>query len=203
MDEEDGKENLLQKLYTRQLSLSWDVLSNIQSLLFTGARVLLIRLQDQQQLDLEEVELSIDPVPKANTSEVKMAAPYVTARGEPAPAKPAPPQPPKETEMAEKPEAEAVFLENADKVEKLLNIILDTVDMTNIPCIRAAANNELAEIEHDLWEKMYPEQAEAAKKAQEEREKAEAEAQKRIKEEQEKERKKQAELQQKEKANAA
>lgn len=191
MVEEDGSENLLQKLFMRQLSLSWAVLSNSQSLLFMGARALIIRLQDRQQLALEEVELSIDPVLKANTSEAEMA-PYVTVRGaEPVPT-PAPK--PKETTMADVAvapvviAANAVFLTDADRVEKLLDIIQNTVEMPNVPCIRAAAANEIAQIEHDLWVQMYPEQAAQAELAEKERVKVEEERQKRIKEQQEKER---------------
>jgi hypothetical protein len=131
------------------------------------AKVLGEQVQDRLRLVLEEVELSIVLVLRANTSEVNMArTPYVTVRGDvPAPPPPPPPPPkPKETPMAEaetEAETEAVYLADADRVEKLLDIIRNTVDMPNVPCIRAAASAELAQIERDLWEQMYPEQAEA------------------------------------------
>lgn len=208
MVEEDGSESLFQKLYMRQRSRNSGVLSS--SLNRLGALGRAISLQDLHRLRqaLAEEELSIVPDRRANTNEADMA-PYVTVRGaEPVP----PPAPkPKETEMAygdPKPqeeaevEAEAIFLADADRVEKLLDIIQNTVEMPNIPCIRAAAQAELAQIEHDLWVQMYPEQAEAQKKAEEERQKAEAERQKKLKEEQEKERKRQAKLKEEEKEDA-
>jgi hypothetical protein len=126
------------------------------------AKVLGEQAQDQPQPVLGEAELSTALALRASTSEVNMArTPYVTVRGD-VPA--APPPKPKEIPMAEaetEVETEAVYLADADRVEKLLDIIRNTVDMPNVPCIRAAASAELAQIEHDLWEQMYPEQAEA------------------------------------------
>lgn len=94
------------------------------------------------------------------------------------------PQPEAETGVA----VEAIVLADADRVEKLLDIIMNTVGMPNIPCIRQAASNELGQIEADLRAQMYPDIVAAEIKAEEERIKAEKEAQKRIKERQAKER---------------
>jgi hypothetical protein len=66
-----------------------------------------------------------------------------------------------DTEMAEVEAAAAIYLADADRVEKLLDIISNTANWPNVPCIRAAAQNELAQIEHDLWTQMYPEQVAA------------------------------------------
>src|SRR4029077_17450390 len=68
-----------------------------------------------------------------------------------------------DTKMVDEPvaETEAIYLVDAERVEKLLDIITNTVNFPNVPCIRSAAQNELAQIEHDLWVQMYPEQAEA------------------------------------------
>lgn len=100
-------------------------------------------------------------------------------------------------------DAKVITLADADRVEKLLDIIENTAQNPNVPCIRAAAQNELAQIEHDLWVQMYPDQAAAVEAAEAERKKVEEERQKRLKEEQEKERKAQAELQRKEPAYEA
>lgn|SRR5262245_36168603 len=88
--------------------------------------------------------------------------------------------------MTELPPAEEgpIYLGDADRVEKLLDIIMNTVNMPNVPCIRAAAQNELAAIEHELWEQMYPEQAEAEAARHEAAQKAEEERQARVEEEQ-------------------
>jgi hypothetical protein len=81
-----------------------------------------------------------------------------------------------DTNMVDEPVVtEAIYLADADRVEKLLDIIRNTVDMPNVPCIRAAAANEVAQIEHDLWAQMYPEQVaaeEARLKAAQEAEEA-------------------------------
>jgi hypothetical protein len=72
-------------------------------------------------------------------------------------------------------ETMAIYLADADRVEKLLDIIRNTVDMPNVPCIRQAAQNELAQIEEDLRAQLYPEQVaaeEAALKAAQEAEEA-------------------------------
>jgi hypothetical protein len=156
VDEKAGSESLIQKLFMSQLSLSWAVLSNSLNLLFTVGRVWTTVDRDLQLRVLEEVELSTALGPRANTS--------------------------KETEMAE-PETKIITLADADRVEKLLDIIANTVGMPNVPCIRAAAANELAQIEEDLRAQMYPEVVAAEKKAAEERKKAEEENQKRLKEE--------------------
>lgn len=79
-------------------------------------------------------------------------------------------------------DTKSIYLVDADRVEKLLDIIQNTVDMPNVPCIKQAAANEVAQIEHDLWVQMYPDQAAAEEAAQKEREKVEAERQKKAKE---------------------
>ena len=84
-------------------------------------------------------------------------------------------------------EATPIYLTDPDKVEKLLDIIRNTVDMPNVPCIRAAAQNELAAIEHELWEQMYPEQAEAEEARVKAEEEAEEARKARIEEERQKE----------------
>ena len=89
--------------------------------------------------------------------------------------------------MVEEAEGTSVYLADADRVEKLLDIIMNTVDMPNTPCIRQAAANEIAQIEADLFEQMYPEEAAARKAKQEEAEKLEAEREQRRKEESEQE----------------
>jgi len=94
-----------------------------------------------------------------------------------------------DTKMTETPsETEGpIVLADADRVEKLLDIIRNTVDMPNVPCIRAAAQNELAQIEHDLWEQMYPEQAEAEEARVKAEEEAEAARKARLEEQTEEE----------------
>ena len=98
--------------------------------------------------------------------------------------------------MADEPAVDvtSIYLADADRIEKLLDIIQNTVEMPNVPCIRQAAANEVAAIEFDLWEQMYPEEAAARKAKQEEVEKAEKERAEKLKKEQEKERQRQAEL---------
>jgi|SRR5215510_3737096 len=103
--------------------------------------------------------------------------------------------------MNDEPEVDvtSIYLADADRVEKLLDIIANTVNMPNVPCIRQAAANEVAAIEHDLWEQMYPEQAEAEAARLEAAQKAEAERVEKVKKEQEKERERQAKLAEEEK----
>jgi hypothetical protein len=81
----------------------------------------------------------------------------------------------KETSMVEIEAAAAIYLADADRVEKLLDIISNTANWPNVPCIRQAAQNELAQIEADLRAQLYPEQVaaeEAALKAVQEAEEA-------------------------------
>jgi len=71
--------------------------------------------------------------------------------------------------------ADTIYLADADRVEKLLDIIMNTVNMPNVPCIKKAAANEVAQIEADLRAQMYPEEVaaeEARLKAAEEAEEA-------------------------------
>jgi hypothetical protein len=109
-----------------------DVLSNIRRMSFTKVRAINHLGLDLLRLGLEVVERFTAVEHKGDT---EMVEPVV--------------------------EVEAVYLADADRVEKLLDVIMNTVNMPNVPCIRAAAQNELAQIEHDLWVQMYPEQAEA------------------------------------------
>jgi len=92
----------------------------------------------------------------------------------------------------------SIYLADADRVEKLLDIIQNTVEMPNVPCIRAAAANEVAAIEFELWEQMYPEEAAARKAKEEADQEAEAKRVEKVKKEQEEERQRQEELRQKE-----
>jgi hypothetical protein len=189
MEEEAGSENQILRLCMKQLSLNWAVLFSSLNHLSMVARALSIQAQGRLQPVLEEVELFTVLVPRANISEVNMArTPYVTVRGD-VPTPPPPPPTPKETPMPEVAETVAVYLADADRVEKLLDIITNTVDFPNVPCIRQAAQNELAQIEADLRAQLYPElvaaeqaalkaaqEAEEARVKQREEEKAEAKA---------------------------
>lgn len=72
---------------------------------------------------------------------------------------------------------------DSEKVEQLLAILDDLGQGTEFRYIAQASQMKLAEINLELWEELYPEEAEAKKKAEEEREKAEEERLKRVKEE--------------------
>jgi hypothetical protein len=149
MDEPVGSENLFLRLYMRQLFLNWVVLSSTLSHLSMVARVIKEQAQGRLQPVLGEAELSTALVPRANIS--------------------------KEIPMPEVETKAAVYLADADRVEKLLDIISNTVDFPNVPCIRQAAQNELAQIENDLRAQLYPEQVaaeQAALKAAQEAEEA-------------------------------
>ena len=76
---------------------------------------------------------------------------------------------------------------DSEKVEQLLAILDDVRDTAAYTNIRQAASMKLAEIDLELWEELYPEEAEAKKKKEEEVKKAEEERLQRLKEEQEKE----------------
>jgi hypothetical protein len=80
----------------------------------------------------------------------------------------------KEVEMAKEEPKIPEF--DTDKVEALLNILLDLKDSTEYTNIRASTAMQLAAIDRELWEELYPEQAAAEKKRLEELEKAEEEA---------------------------
>jgi len=84
---------------------------------------------------------------------------------------------------------------DSEKVEQLLAILDILKGETAYRYIRQASSMKLAEIDLELWEELYPEEAEAKKKAEEEREKAEEERLQRQKEEEEEK--------QREKENAA
>jgi hypothetical protein len=58
-------------------------------------------------------------------------------------------------------DTKTVYLADADRVEKLLDIIRNTVDFPNVPCIRHAAQNELRQIEEDLRAQLFPEEVAA------------------------------------------
>ena len=64
---------------------------------------------------------------------------------------------------------------DVDKVEALLGILADLKDATVFPSIRESAAMQLAAIDRELWEELYPEQAEAEAKRLEELQKAEEE----------------------------
>ena len=80
--------------------------------------------------------------------------------------------PKKEMEMVEE---EKVPEFDVDKVEALLGILADLKDATVFPSIRESAAMQLAAIDRELWEELYPEQAEAEAKRLEELQKAEEE----------------------------
>lgn len=214
MAEKDGSESQIQNLYTNLLLHNLDVLSSSLSHLFMMGRVWTTIGQDLRLRVLEEEELYIDPVPKATTSETTMPRiPYVTVRGE------SPPPPPKETAMPTeyerrpltpdpdpvpqdtveekdppRPEKEVVPIEDLDKVEKLLDVSVNTINMPNLPNIKASCMEELKQIDDALGVQQAKAQEEFQKalaeweseKAAKAKKKAEAEA-KKAKEKEEKE----------------
>lgn len=175
MDDRDGNENPFQRLYMRVLSHNLDVLSSILDRLFMEGQVWTILTPDLQLRVLEEEELSIDPVLKASISNPMARTPYVTVRGpEPAPPAPKPKEAvmpteyerrplsmdpvPQETEVVEeekdppKPEKEVIPIEDLDKIEKLLDVSVNTIDMPNLPHIKQACMEELKQIDDALGE---------------------------------------------------
>lgn len=67
---------------------------------------------------------------------------------------------------------------DADKVEQLLNIVADLRDTSSLTSIRETAQMQLAVINRELWEELYPEQAEAEEKRLEEIRKMDEESRK-------------------------
>jgi hypothetical protein len=196
MEEGDGSENPFLRLYMKQLSLNWAVLSSILSHLSTVAKVIREQAQDRLRPVLEEAELSTDPVRRANTSEVEMArTPYVTVRGD-VPAVP-PPQP-KETTMIErrslsaateyeeeeKPEKEKVepIKFDVEEVVGLLDVVHGTKELPNLSAINKAAMVNLAVIAAEIDEELEERAKEARRKSEEEAAKAEKKRQERLKE---------------------
>ena len=61
------------------------------------------------------------------------------------------------------PELKVVPIEDLDKVEKLLDVALNTINMPNLPNIKAACMQELVEIDNAMGESMAVAQAEYQK----------------------------------------
>jgi hypothetical protein len=196
MDDRDGSENPFLRLYMKQLSLNWDVLSSILSHLSMVAKAIRERAQGHLRPDLEEAELSIAPAPRASINEVDMArTPYVTVRGD-VPAVP-PPQPketimverrslgaaaePEEEEKPEKEKVEPVKFD-VEEVVGLLDVIHGTKDLPNLSPINQAAMVNLAVIAAEIDEELKERAEEQRKKDEEESAKKEKKRQERLKE---------------------
>lgn len=67
---------------------------------------------------------------------------------------------------------------DADKVEQLLSIVADLRDTAVLTSIRESAQMQLAAINKELWEELYPEQAEAEARRLEEIRKMDEESRK-------------------------
>lgn len=169
MEKRVESENPFLTLYMRVLSRNLDVLSSSLSRLFMEGKVWTTIGQDLQLRVLEEDELYIAPDHKANIGNPMARTPYVTVRG-PEPAPPAP----KEVRMADeyprrelnpnpvpqqapvkkgakeeedpRPERYVVPIEELDKIEKLLDVSVQTVSMPNLKAIQQACMEELAQI---------------------------------------------------------
>jgi hypothetical protein len=61
------------------------------------------------------------------------------------------------------PELRVVPIEDLDKIEKLLDVAMNTVNMPNLPNIKAACMQELVEIDNAMGEQMAVAQAEYQK----------------------------------------
>src|SRR5262245_12084642 len=92
-----------------------------------------------------------------------------------------PPKPEKEVKMAKDEPKVPEF--DADKVEQLFGILESLGGSAEYPSIRAAAVMQLKAIDRELWEELYPDQAEAEEKRLEEIRKMEEETRKQREEE--------------------
>jgi len=78
---------------------------------------------------------------------------------------------------------------DADKVEQLLTILEQLGGSSDYPSVKASAVMQLKAIDRELWEELYPDQAEEEKKRLEAIQKADEEDRKRKEEEKQKEKK--------------
>jgi hypothetical protein len=69
----------------------------------------------------------------------------------------------KEEEGDPAPELKVVPIEDLDKIEKLLDVAINTIDMPNLPNIKAACMQELVEIDNAMGEAMEAAQVEYQK----------------------------------------
>jgi hypothetical protein len=89
----------------------------------------------------------------------------------------------KEEEVDPPPKLKVVPIEDLDKIEKLLDVAMNTVDMPNLPNIKAACMQELKEIDDSMGESMAEAQAEYQKELAEWEAKREEERKAKAKEE--------------------